>query len=319
MQLTWSDPRLSVASDSRRTARYRLLQSYYREQVLEARYGEYRVGGGLRPLASLLHVQDVLDRPWLNFLTHRAAAYARERADVVTSSGGTIDRARLVRNMLSSMPMCFSIFGELRERPDLGLDVVQAFFDPKAVAVELMECEWRPDLDLLGDAATFDAVVVTRRADGSKHLVGIETKYTEPFNRTVYNSDDYRQVHEYSGWFHRGTARTLVGPATNELWRRTLLAAACQRYEVLGISSASVAVVCLAEDPSAASALAGLSAVLREPQRIRVVSLESLVAGLREGLGAGPAWADAFAQRYLDPPAMRAELPDLTSGVERLG
>ena len=41
MQLSWSDPRLSVASDSRRTARYRLLQSWYREQVLKAEYGEY--------------------------------------------------------------------------------------------------------------------------------------------------------------------------------------------------------------------------------------------------------------------------------------
>ena len=35
MQLSWSDPRLSVASDSRRTARYRLLQSWYREQVID--------------------------------------------------------------------------------------------------------------------------------------------------------------------------------------------------------------------------------------------------------------------------------------------
>ena len=114
MQLSWSDPRLSVASDSRRTARYRLLQSWYREQVITADYGEYRVNGGNRPLGSLLSLRDVVERPGLNFLTRDAARYALERADLVQASGGSIDKARLARNMLSSMPMAFSIFGELQ-------------------------------------------------------------------------------------------------------------------------------------------------------------------------------------------------------------
>ena len=315
MQLSWSDPRLSVASDSRRTARYRLLQSWYREQVLTSRYGDYCGGGGYsRPLGSLLHIEDVIARPWLNFLTEEAAKYALERATIVTASGGTIDKARLARNMLSSMPMCFSIFGELRGRPDRGLDVVRAFLDPHAVGVEVMECAWRPAVDVLGDHSGFDAVVITTRADGSRHLVGVDVKYTEEFNRTIYNSDTYRQAHEHSGWFHPGTTRPLLGPATNQLWRTSLLAAACVQHKVMGISSASVVVMCLGEDPDAARALGGLSAALREPEeRCRIVSLESFVAGMREGLGAGEVWADAFATRYLDPPSIHAELPDLSA------
>jgi hypothetical protein len=314
MQLSWSDPRLSVATDSRRTARYRLLQSWYREQVLTARYGDYRAGGGTRPLGSLLHVEDVVARPWLNFLTEGASRYALERANIVTAAGGTIDKARLARNMLSSMPMTFSIFGELRARPDRGLDVVRAFLDPHAIEVEVMECAWRPAVDVLGDKAGFDAAVITQRSDGSRHLVGVEVKYTESFNRTIYNSDSYRRAHEYSGWFHPGTTRPLLGPATNQLWRTSLLAAACVQNEVMGISSASVVVMCLGEDPDAARALGGLSAALREPQEhCRIVSLESFVAGMREGLGAGEPWADAFATRYLDPPLIQAELPDVSA------
>jgi hypothetical protein len=309
--LSWSDPRLSVATDSRRTARYRLLQSWYREQVLGVNYGMYRSNGGTRPLGSLLSLQAVLEQPELNFLSRDAASYALERADIVEASGGGINKARLARNMLSSLPMCFSIFGELRALHDQGLDVVRAFLDPHAVAVEVMECVWRPAVDVLGDRSGFDAAVITRRADGSHHLVGIELKYTELFNRTIYNSDGYRQVHEHSGWFHPGTARPLVGPATNQLWRTSLLAAACVRHEVMGISSASVVVMCLGEDPDAARALAGISAALREPQdHCRIVSLESFVAGIREGLGPQADWADAFAIRYLDPPTIPAELPD---------
>jgi hypothetical protein len=311
MQLSWSDPRLSVASDSRRTARYRLLQSWFREQVLTAEYGEYRVNGGTRPLGSLLALHDVVERPGLNFLSRDAAAYALERAEIVQASGGAVDKARLARNMLSSMPMTFSIFGELRSRPDRGLDVVRAFLDPYAVAVDVMECLWRPAVDVLGDRSGFDAAVLTQRRDGSRHLVGVEVKYTEHFNRTIYNSDGYRQVHEYSGWFRPGTARPLLGPATNQLWRTSLLAAACAQREVMGISSASVVVMCLAEDPDATRALAGLSAAMREPEEhCRIVSLESLVAGVQDGLGPQGGWAEAFATRYLDPPAIQAELPD---------
>ncbi len=114
MQLSWSDPRLSVASDSRRTARFRLLQSWYREQVLHAQYGEYRVNGGTRPLGSLLSLEDVVERPALNFLSQNAAKYALDRAEIVQAAGVAIDKARLARNMLSSLPMTFSIFGELR-------------------------------------------------------------------------------------------------------------------------------------------------------------------------------------------------------------
>ena len=314
MQLSWSDPRLSVASDSRRTARYRLLQSWYREQVLNAEYGEYRVNGGTRPLGSLLALRDVVARPGLNFLSRDAAAYARERADLVEAAGGTIDKARLARNMLSSMPMTFSIFGELRAREDRGLDVVQAFLDPHAVAVEVMECVWRPAVDVLGDRASFDAAVITLREDGSRHLIGVEVKYTEQFNRTIYNSDSYRQVHDSSGWFHPGTARPLLGPATNQLWRTSLLAAACAQHQVMGVRSASVVVMCLAEDPDATRALAGLSAALREPEEhCRIVSLESLVAGVRDGLGPQDGWGEEFAARYLKPPEIYAELPDSDS------
>ena len=162
MQLSWSDPRLSVASDSRRTARYRLLQSWYREQVLNADYGEYRVNGGNRPLGSLLALRDVVERPGLNFLTDDAARYALERADLVQASGGTIDKARLARNMLSEpADGVLDLRRAAGSAEDRGLDVVRAFLDPHAVSVEVMECVWRPAIDVLGDRSGFDAAVIT--------------------------------------------------------------------------------------------------------------------------------------------------------------
>lgn len=318
MQLSWSDPRLSVARDSHRAARYRLLQSWYREKVLHAAYGEYRVGTHTRPLGSLLAVSELSRRPGLNFVTDTAARYARERAIELMATGQGIDITRHSRDMLSSVAMAISIFGELRAREDRGLDVVRTYLDPYAVAVAEMECVWRPDVDVLGDRSGFDVAVITEREDGSRHLVGIEVKYAERFDQTIYNSDDYRRVHRNSGWFHPGPATPLLGPATNQLWRTLLLAAACGRFGVMNVSSASVVVLCAGDDPDAPRALTGVRAALREPDECcRMVSLEALVAGARSGAGAGAQWADAFARRYLEPPEMYAELPDINA--ETLG
>src|SRR4029453_14672485 len=99
----WNDPSLRVASDSRRRAQYRALQSWYRETELHARPGRHWSG---RLVGSLLPAE--LERAGLNFLDEEIAGYAEQRAAEVVREGGTLDRNRLRRNMLSSMPLCFN-------------------------------------------------------------------------------------------------------------------------------------------------------------------------------------------------------------------
>ena len=198
-----------------------------------------------------------------------------------------------------------------RAAQDRGLDVVRAFLDPHAVAVDVMECVWRPAVDLLGDRSVFDAAVITVREDGSRHLVGIDVKYTEHVQpdhlqqrRLPAGARVQRLVPPRYG---AAAARPGDQPAVAHQPARGRLRPA----RVMGVSSASVVVMCLGEDPDATRALAGLSAALREPQEhCRIVSLESFVSGVRDGLGPQEGWGDAFAERYLQPPEIHAELPD---------
>ena len=46
MNLKWDDPSLAVGSDDRRTSKYRLLQSWYREHVLHELPGSYASRAG---------------------------------------------------------------------------------------------------------------------------------------------------------------------------------------------------------------------------------------------------------------------------------
>lgn len=207
--------------------------------------------------------------------------------------------------MLSRMPLCFNLFGTARETAEAQLDFVRAVFDPSAATVEMIEVEWTPrnPLSTINDRTAFDAAIVTRRSDGSRHLVGIETKCTEPFSQTRYGSagrpdaDTYGTIHDSCGWFDSNAHDRLVGSTTNQLWRNCLLAAAVEKSGE--VDSASIAVVAVVGDHGAAAAIAGVGGAMTDTSRCRLVSLESIVAEAR-GISSLAGWANRFEERYLD-------------------
>lgn len=307
MEPAWDAQELTVQSDTSRTARYRRLQSWFREMVLGARPGKYTPrGGDERPCGSLLHPDDVAHRPGLNFLDDRIDAYATERAEQVRGENGTLDAYRLRHNMPSSMPMCFNLFGVVRETPAARLPFMQTLFDPAASDVELVECEWTPREpgSTINDRTAFDTAIVTRRSGGTRHLIGVETKYTERFSPTRYGAPDrpadagkYRSIHEQSGWFDPAQHDSLTASSTNQLWRNCLLAAAAERSGEF--TSAEVVVVSLEDDQGARTAVTRVSAAMTDSSRCRSVPLERIAA---ESWGIPPlaGWAERFEQRYLD-------------------
>jgi len=137
----------------------------------------------------------------------------------------------------------------------------------------------------------------------SSHLVGVETKYTEPFSRTRYGAADrkdagrYRTVLDGCGWFTPESHDRLTASSTNQLWRNCLLAAAAERSGEF--ASASVVVVALKDDRSAAYAISGIIQSMTEPSRCRMVWLEKIVDVSRT-IPSLAEWADEFDRRYLD-------------------
>lgn len=294
----WDDPALQVRSDSPRTARYRLLQSWYREVVLDAPPAPVRG----RLVGSMLDVGAVRERPGLNFLNDAALAHARARIAATSSERLTLSAPRLLHNMLSSMPMCFNIFGALGG--DGGfLELFRRCFDPDAVSIDAPICEWNPSRSEhpLGDGTAFDALVTYRTAEGTSRFIGFETKYTEPFSEKEYTNDRYTATTAACSWFEDPGAAcaTLRASSTNQLWRNLLLAAG---LDLAGMGEGAVVVVSAADDPAARAAVTAVGVTLREAdRRLRMVTLEDLVAAASQ-VGGGPAsWGERFAQRYLDP------------------
>ena len=163
--------------------RCRLLQSWYRVEVLGiTECGSWRRGGG--PVGSSLRDGE---RSGANFISPTAFAYAQERvADKLGNRDLTIDEFRLFNNMLSSMPMCFNLFADLRAAVRQGslnaTAILRAVFAASPIStVEEVVVEMipTPTADYTDDKTAFDAAILFTDDTGRPGLASIETKYTD--------------------------------------------------------------------------------------------------------------------------------------------
>jgi len=311
--LRWQDPRLRVRSDPARRAARRLLQGWWREVELGLAPGRDQ-DGSLRN--NMLPAEAVARDRSLNFLSPEAASYAEKRAPVVLGEAGALDEDRLWRNLLSSMPLCFNLFGRLRADPECGARVLARATGLDVAKIEELEVEWTPaGGHPLGDRTAFDAWVSYRDSHDNRAFFAVETKYTEPFSRGVYDRPRYREV---TAWpevgFLPGAADILRAAATNQLWRNTLLAAAVRREG--GFAEGRVLVVALEDDPHVAGAMQVFRDVHEAPKTlVHVTTIEQLVAaaGQEESLSA---WSESFERRYLDlSPVSAAQREPRARGV----
>ena len=312
-----SEPDITfVASDNAVTRRERRRQSVYREQVLELPAGTDRQG---RILGNYLPGDDRRN----NFLSDEAADYAAARVDVVRREGGQLEQTRLFTNMLSSMPLCFSIFGHLRAHPAGAVRLLSELletdigeFDRVPVGdrvIDGIECEWAPNRrQHLNDGSAFDAVVAARSTDGRRLLLAVETKYIDTFSRDKENAEKDAKYRDFCRDLGMADDAfdALKGPATRQLLRNVLLAESVRRAGSAAepLFDAAITVVLARDDDRAArDAVTAL-----DSHRGRLVTAVRFVGHgeLADAAAAVPGlaqWASRFRQRYVGPaqPAVR--------------
>lgn len=295
--LHWDHPSMRVESDPVLRARYRRLQSWYRERVLGAPYGYSTDVRRRGPVSSMLSTAAVADDPSLNFFGDpEILSYVEERVPQVKAKDGTLDEHRLSHNMLSSMPMAFSLVGVLRRAPD-RLEIINRLFGLEASEIIGVDAEWAPDPTThLYDRTAFDIVVHYRTIEGRRGVLGIETKYTEPLSPPRYDSDRYREITDASGIFVDRAADALLGSSTNQLWRNTLLAVS---VPMIGeADEAHVAVVGLRADASLWKAVDLLRSQMKLPSFVIPINWEELISRL-DGTSLW-SFGALFSERYLD-------------------
>ena len=291
---------------SRFTRRCRLLQSWYRVEVArQSECGPWRPGASA--VGSSLADGQVTGA---NFISPIAFAYAKERiADKRHNPDLTIDEHRLFNNMLSSQPMCFNLFADLRAGLQAGwpnaTDVLAAMFAESGIdTVASVEVEMipHPTSDYIDDKTAFDALVLFTGRDGRNGIAAIETKYTDKLGGNVASRQDrkFALVDELDLFTAEGRA-WYAERGFDQITRNLLLTLAFARRHT--IDNAINFVLGPADDQDTPALVDELSARLAPQYRDRLLWLP-LEKAVERGLSVPCSYyADhlrRFHRRYLD-------------------
>jgi hypothetical protein len=130
-------------------------------------------------LGSRLHFKAA--RSGLNFVAPEIHQLVR-RELILREEGAMIDVERLFANALSSMPLCFNLFGPMALNLEMATAVWRRLLPSFVHSVESIGFEHSPgrgDARFLSDGTAFDAVMRVITSDGEQATVFTELKYSE--------------------------------------------------------------------------------------------------------------------------------------------
>ena len=161
-----------------------------------------------------------------NFLSSRIVeAVIQTKQERESASLGILEEDRLYNNLLSSQPLCFNFFGELKIDTDFALQLLNQFW-PEITRVTKVIFEYAHEENYTSDNSAFDVAFEVVR-DEQKGLIGLECKYTDTFSSIAYDKPAYRQI------FNHGRDQTFAASYEvfksskfNQLFRNQLMAEA---------------------------------------------------------------------------------------------
>jgi hypothetical protein len=279
--------------------RARVLQSIWRR---ERGYpcGEHSARGKTRPLGSRLPM------PWAreelaNFLTERVREVVRaEVLDPRRSKGKLFGKPRIFNDLLSSQPLCFNLFGELRW--DLGLaskllaHLTGGRFT-EVVAVEFEHSPSRSDVRYTSDRSAFDVFLECRTPRGGRAFVGVEVKYHEDLaGPAASHRSRYDEVASMMGCFRLDARPALQRAPLQQLWRDHLLAGAVRAAD--GFEDAQFVVLYPRDNEACRRAVQAYGATLTEVSSFDTWLLEDVLGFLSANTDAE--WPRLVFDRYCD-------------------
>jgi len=221
-------------------------------------------------------------------------------------SGRGVEPDRCQRNLLSSQPMAFNVFGPLTSAPELATRLLRPLVaDLDRVTGVQIEVPPQPAVEYLDDRTSFDVLVTYQATDGTSAFLGIETKLTERFSDKDYDiKPAYRRITEAPGSPWRpGVTEQCNVKSWSQLWRDHLLVEACARHASRPYGERGrVVVVRHPLDPEIGPVLAGYERLLSDASTCVDLPLDRLVSVWREHADgdAERQWLTRLHDRYVD-------------------
>ena len=206
-------------SDFQRKAR--ILQSMWREEK-GYEIGEFRER----------KIGNYLPMPWAketlnNYLSDTIRKVVIGELQNSKDNGKLYGKPRIYNNLLSSQPLCFNLFAELKENLTLATKVFKKLSNrvKKVLAIEFEHSPGRRNSKYTGDRSAFDVYVEYLTSEDKKGFIGIEVKYHENLkNEPADIKPRYTEVAYEMKCFKDDCIEKLKTSPLEQVWRDHLLA-----------------------------------------------------------------------------------------------
>ncbi len=293
-------------SDNAFTRKARLLQSMYRVEIGEEE-GTGPTRASKRKYGNMISGGDVSGK---NFLMKETFEYAKERV-ANKRENETIDGFRLFNNLLSSQPMAFNLFHPLmlllKQDPAMVTLAVRAVFRnfPVFEVTEIgLEFIPTPIENHTNDKSAMDAYIRFVDNKGGKHIIAIETKYTDVLGvNEASRCEEQKQMLVDTGLFSADFEELLMGGKVKltQIYRNLLLT---ERYRMVEGLKDSYSVVLSSKDhPSTEEEIKSVTEYLKTEYeyKLSAVNLEDFVDAMIQYLPEYYAQVyERFRGRYLE-------------------
>lgn len=286
--------------------RMRVHQAWWRAKKLHLDdSGPY---DGQRSNASVLTEKD--GECGKNFIDCRIAQFA------LKASGQKVERFRNTRNMLSSQPMAFNLFGPLQLDPKLARRLLDPVL-PGGVTRAKVEIEHTPSPkgDYLGDGTSLDVLIDYDDRTNQRNLVAVEVKLTEPFSTASKakrpDRPEYREVaHRIGLWLGVDDEKSALKQTAGwQLWRNHMLIELMKEHinnsgaTQKPVKNTYLWVIHHEQDENCVPSMQRYADCLQDPDaRFRADNLSDICSVWRKHVETSEdsAWLACFHERYVD-------------------
>jgi hypothetical protein len=281
--------------------RARILQSMWRkEKGIDPGEHKWKHKGeyGVRPLGSRLPMPEAKEK-LTNYLTDNIREIVKEEVcDPDQSEGKLYKEPRIFDDLLSSQPLCFNLFAELKRDLDLASSVVSALSNGRfAVATDILfeHSPGRRDPRYLNDRSAFDVFLKCKNTAGAKCFIGIEVKCHENlYGSAGDHKKRYDEVADLMKCFPDDRSSLKKSPL-QQIWRDHLLAGITHIED--GYSDSVFVTLYPKDNHNVTKALDRYMFQLHDKSTIEIWTLEQFVESLSKYSNAS--WIQMFHDRYL--------------------
>lgn len=205
------------ADQSEFSSKARLLQSIWRTE----KGFDFEKYGNFIPI-------DFAKETGANYLTDSVFEIVKDEVKNAKNVGKVISEPRIWNNLLSSQPLAFNLFAELKLNGQLATKVFKELYPDLGIEritnIEFEHSPGRKDIKYTGDSSAFDVFVEYSTTSGQSSFFGIEVKYAEHLkDNPSSHKDRYEEIAKDSGIFDLSRLDDLKKKPIQQVWRDHLL------------------------------------------------------------------------------------------------